>query len=426
MKFTIAVFLIVSLAASAFAQEHSGVQTVTLRSLLKELIAHNAELQAWRRQSDAMEARVGIAGTLDDPELTYMREQMPGFRWTDAEMQQVELMQMVRFPTKLAGEKTIASMGAEQSLHEYTGKALEVIARFRSAYAELWFAQQALRLNRENASLVTQVTTIVRTRFGNGEAMLQDVLKANVELAKLDNQQTSLRQQEISAMTMLLGLLNRSSGDSLGVAILPDSLDNVVAVDTLRSRALRSQPMVLRDSLSVEQSRIMLTLAKSEYLPDFKFGLRYVTAPMGDFRGWSISAGITLPFAPWTLGKSAARVSEAEASVRQSESAFMATRTMVLASITDVFSRVASTRQQIETYRKNILPQARTALKASLTAYQGGTTDFLMLIDAYRTLVELSMESLMLRMQYEQASAELDRQVGMEMSGLPAYERSSQ
>jgi outer membrane protein TolC len=60
-----------------------------------------------------------------------------------------------------------------------------------------------------------------------------------------------------------------------------------------------------------------------------------------------------------------------------------------------------------------ILPQAQQSLKASITAYQNGRTDFLMLFDAYRTLVELSMESLMVRMQFEQAVAELERQVGV-------------
>jgi hypothetical protein len=31
--------------------------------------------------------------------------------------------------------------------------------------------------------------------------------------------------------------------------------------------------------------------------------LEYVSSPMTGFRGWSLAAGITLPFSFWTLGK---------------------------------------------------------------------------------------------------------------------------
>jgi cobalt-zinc-cadmium efflux system outer membrane protein len=85
---------------------------------------------------------------------------------------------------------------------------------------------------------------------------------------------------------------------------------------------------------------------------------------------------------------------------------------MVTSEITDLYYRVESAKRQIETYRTVILPQARQSVQASVAAYQTGRTDFLMLIDAYRTLVDLSMERLMLRMQFEQEVAELERAAG--------------
>ncbi|HCV42434.1 MAG TPA: hypothetical protein DGH68_03050 [Bacteroidetes bacterium] len=134
---------------------------------------------------------------------------------------------------------------------------------------------------------------------------------------------------------------------------------------------------------------------------------------MGDFRGWSIIAGVSLPFAPWTLGKANARVDEATATVSRSSATLNASRNMVLSNVRDFYFRSQSARSQLDSYRTVVLPQAQLSLKASLTAYQNGRTDFLMLIDAYRMLVELSTESLMVRMQFEQAKSELGRQVGV-------------
>ena len=384
-----------------------------LNDLVAEALRNNPEILASLHQVDAVHAKVGQAGSLDDPELTYMREEMPGFRWNEASMQKIELMQMFRFPSKLSKETEIAEINAEHSHHEHYEKELEIVARLKSAYYELWFVQQSLALNQENVRLLQQFVSIAKTKFGVGDASLQDVLKANVELAKLENQETMFQQQEQSAKSMLISILNRQPNDTLGVASLTDSVVFTLSLDTLRQLALRSRPMLLHDSLAVEESRAMLSLSKSEYLPDLKLGVQYVTAPMGDFRGWSIIAGISLPFAPWTLAKANSRVEEATATISKSSATFNASRNMVLSNVGDLYYRAQSAKQQINSYRTTILPQARQSLKASITAYQNGRTDFLMLIDAYRMLVEFSMESLMVRMQCEQAVSELERQVGV-------------
>ncbi len=388
-------------------------QSLDLHRLIEEALKNNPEIQASLHQVDAAHARVGQAGTLDAPELTYMREEMPGFRWNQSEMQKVELMQMFRFPSKLSKETEIAEINAEHSHHDHYEKELEVIAKLKSAYFELWFVQQTMVLNRENARLLQQFVTIAKTKFGVGDASLQEVLKANVELAKLENQSIVLQQQERSAKAMLMAILNRQQIDTLGVAVLQDSVVFKTTLDWLQQGAFRSRPMLLHDSLAVEESRAMLSLSKREYLPDFKLGIQYVTAPMREFRGWSISVGITLPFAPWTLGKASARIEEATATISRSAATLNASRNMVLSSIKDLYFKVQSAKRQLDSYRTVILPQAQQSLKASMTAYQNGRTDFLMLVDAYRTLVELSMESLMVRMQFEQAVAELERQVGV-------------
>jgi outer membrane protein TolC len=342
-----------------------------------------------------------------------MREQMPGFRWNEANMQKIELMQMFRFPSKLSKETEIAEIDAEHSHHEFHEKELEIIARLKSAYYELWFVQQSRGLNMENVRLLRQFVSIAKTKFGVGDASLQDVLKANVELAKLENQGTILQQQEQSVRALLGSILNRHPDDSLGIAVLPDSIMVPLSLDSLRQLALQSRPMLLHDSLAVEESRAMLSLSRSEYLPDLKIGIQYVTSPAGDFRGWSIIAGVSLPFAPWTVSKANSRVDEATATVSMSSAALNTSRNIVLSSIKDLYARSQSAKRQIDSYRNVILPQAKQSLKASITAYENGRTDFLMLVDAYRTLVELSMESLMVRMQFEQAVAGLERQVGV-------------
>jgi outer membrane protein TolC len=170
--------------------------------------------------------------------------------------------------------------------------------------------------------------------------------------------------------------------------------------------------MVVHDSMMIAETRAMVSMAKQEYLPDFKIGLQYMTEPMGQFKGWTVTAGVMLPFAPWTLGKASARVEEAEAALEKTQADFEATRSMVAATVRDDYFRAMSAKTQLDNFTNLIVPKTQQALQASLAAYQTGKTDFLMLLDSYRMLVELSMEKLMLRMQYEQAVASLRRHVG--------------
>lgn len=407
------VVLILALLPAGVAMTQSMPDTLSLNALVQEALINNPELKAFELNRDMMDARVGSVGVMPDAELTFMREEMPGFRWRDAAMQKLELMQMIPFPGKLGKESAIANIQAEHAHHEHMEKANEVLANLRSMYFELWFFQQSIALNRKNASLLNQFTAVAQTRYGVGATPQQDVLKAYVEIARLDNQLVTLRQQELSAKAMLMSLLNRRAGDTLGIAVVHEFAPGLPSLDTLNQLAYKFRGMLLHDSLSIEEAGHMKALAQNEYLPDFKLGLAYLKMPNHtDFTAWSVSAGITLPFLPWSLSRTGAKVEEASIGMEMAKEKLNNTRNMIRANITDLYYKAQSLKQQLANYTTVIVPQTEQALRASMTAYQTGRTDFLMLIDSYRMLVELSMEKVMIRMQFEQTVAHLKREVG--------------
>jgi len=341
-----------------------------------------------------------------------MREEMPGFRYSEAMYSRLELMQMVRFPTKLSTQGELARIQAEHAHHDHLEKINEVLEKLKSSYYELWFLQQNIVLTQENVRLMKQFSRIAQTRYGVGSGSQQEFLKSQVELAKLENELIVLRQKELSTKAMLMAILNRAPEDTVGLAVIPEEVVFRPTLDTLQTLALQHRAMLKHDSLSIDESQTMRSLAKQEYLPDLRFGLEYVTGPVDGFRGWSVTAGLTIPFMPWTLGKASARVEEATASIKRNTATYNASRNMVLADVRDLYFKVDADKRQLNAYRQIILPQAQQSLSASLAAYQSGRADFLMLIDAYRTLAELKMNYFMTRMEFEQTIAELERMVG--------------
>jgi outer membrane protein TolC len=170
--------------------------------------------------------------------------------------------------------------------------------------------------------------------------------------------------------------------------------------------------MLIHDSLNVYESGLNLDLMKKEYLPDFRVSLEYVRMPALMENRWSVSAGITLPFAPWTLSKASSRVQEATEERLSLSSTYEASKRMVEAQIKDNYAKVEAYRSEMNAYEKKVLPQIGQSLQSLLREYQSNQASFLMLLDSYRMQQDAEMEAAMARMRYEQALASLERSIG--------------
>ncbi|MEK7669797.1 MAG: TolC family protein, partial [Bacteroidota bacterium] len=364
-----------------FGQE---TQSEELQFLVIEALTRNPEVAAATIQMRVAERRIPQASALDDPQLIFKLMEIPGANFNQATYANVELMQMIRFPTKLSKQRDIAVVQAEHAHHDHIERELEIVARLKSTYAMLQYARAALRLNQENQKLLEQIQTAATTQYSVGKASQQDVLKTSVELAKLRAEEASLQQEVITAESMLRALLNRPTTSPVGeLEILPvEPLRQ--PLDTLLYYASVNRPMLIHDSLTVVESNLNLDLKQQEYLPDLKLSLEYVRMPVAMENRWSFNAGITIPFAPWTLSKASSRVEEAEAQTLVQQSNLQWSRRMVDALIREAYAKVKAAEFEVYTYEKTILPQSEQSVRAQLTEYQTGKTSFIMLLDSYR------------------------------------------
>ncbi len=390
-----------------------AADTTRIWDLVEESLDRNPEIEAARRQMAVMGAKVAQEASLPPPELIFMREGMPSFRYSEAMFSRVEIMQMLQFPAKLSTRREIAEINADHAHHDHMEKEFDVLFRLKSAYAELWYLQQSIALARRNGEFLQQALAVVRSRYGTGSAGEEDVLKASVESARNDNLVVSLRQRELSMKSMIMAILDRADSDTLGTAIMPDSLGLNVSLDTLMVRGMDYRPMLQHDSLAVMEQKVLLSQARQEYIPDLRIGLQYMSAPLTGFNGWTVTAGITLPFAPWALGARSAKVDESEAGIGRAAAALAASRAMVRAEIRDRYSRAVADKHQVETYRTAMLPRAEAARQSALASYRAGRGDLLMVLDSCRMLSDLTMEALMLRMDFARSIAGLEQEIGV-------------
>src|SRR5712692_977410 len=117
MKYILIVIVLLTYSFNVFCQEDSVTvdesMEMDLQFLIAEALVNNPEIQAGAYQMEVMEAKVPQARGIDDPELKFMREDMPGFRYNEAMFSRLELMQTLRFPTKLSTQGELARIRAE-------------------------------------------------------------------------------------------------------------------------------------------------------------------------------------------------------------------------------------------------------------------------------------------------------------------------
>ena len=407
------VFLCLFLLTPELCFGAGNIKAESIAAMIQEALANNPEIRSASARIKMTDQLVPQASSLDDPEISFQLMEIPGFQFDRAMYANLGIEQMIPYPAKLGKRKAIASVEGEHARRERGELVLRVIAQLKVDYAMLWFSRVSLDLNRENQKLLQEVLQLARTQYSAGKATQQEVLRANIELERLRTDERSIESDASKSEAMLRVALNRPSSASIGDVELPPFLPLPYTSMELIEFARNHRPMVINDSLSVVESGLKVGLMNEEYIPDFSVSLQYVTYPGYTRSTWTAMVGVSIPFAPWTLSKSSAKVQEAAAEEEMNQAAFDATQNMVNARIQEAYSNVRSLESKVTSFTSTILPETEQALQATLADYQTGRTSFLMLLDTYRMSQEVRMEAAMARMNYERAIALLEQQVGV-------------
>ena len=417
MKIAFAILLsLVLLSTSCFTQGHSersvSEQQENIQTLIEEAISQNPEIAVEFHKMNAADQRIPQAGTLADPELVFKLMEIPGMEFNKAMYANVEFMQMVPFPTKLAIQRSVAEALSQHARHDHMEKVVQVVADLKTALAMLWFGRESIEINRANQELLQRVLKIVETSYSVGKASQQEIFRTNIELSKLSADEARIQGEIISAENMLRRILNRPADHPIGLV----SLDQAVPLPPLAALvtfAEQNRPMLIHDSLNVVERAMNVRLMKEEYIPDLKFSAEYVRLPMTMENRWSFSAGITLPFAPWSLAKASARVQEAESERLMLASMYTASRSMVQSQIRSKYSTLRAIETQLQKLQQVALPQLSQSIDLLLTDYETGRTSYLMVLDGYRMYNEMKVDRAMALMNYHETLAGLEREVGV-------------
>jgi outer membrane protein TolC len=246
--------------------------------------------------------------------------------------------------------------------------------------------------------------------YAVGSTGQQDVLRAQVEVARMGEEIARMGQMRLAAATRLNALLGRDAATPVGPVQLPDAAaDSLALPDTLIAQGLGARPALRAGMERVTAAEAALSAARRELLPDIEVGVVLQRRPaFPDMM--SLMVGVNLPL---FAGARQLPMRREMAAMREMAAAELDNlRNETAARIIELRARATQDANLGRLYRTSILPQAGAAVRAALSGYRVGRVTFMQLVDNQMTVNRYEIETYRLLADYHQALGELEALVG--------------
>jgi outer membrane protein, heavy metal efflux system len=409
-------------AAPAASEPTGG--PVAVETLVREALGRNPEISAARHEHEAAEQRTASSRSLEDPmlELGVVNAPLPSFnlRREDMTMKMLGLTQKLPFPGKRALRQAVAAADSASISSAVDETANRVARDVRVAYEELRLACTTERVLTRTRDVLRDFVSIATARFEVSQASQSDVLRAQTQVAQIQQELLQIGQQRVARDSELKRLLGRLEA---GPPIVPTTATLVplrADTDTLAREATERRPQLLALDALVRKNDREIELAQREYYPDFELRLGYgqrERTPDGMPRDDMITMTVAVNLPLWRKSRLEPRVAEARAMRQQAAAMADAQRLDTRASLEQQFAVESQTRESVALYRTTLLPQVRAVVQSALGAYRVGRVDFLTLLDAQMKEFEAMRGEAAMVAGHNKAIAEIDFLTGAAPTG---------
>lgn len=386
---------------------------VRLEEYLRDAALHNAGLKSsfenWR---SAMLA-VGPAGTLEDPRLTY------GYFIEEVETRvgpqkhRLGIMQMFPWFGTLEARTDAAAATAKAARQRYEARKLALFQQTKHAFYEYAYLAKAVEIAEQNLALLSHFEQVAQARYRTAAAAHPDIIRAQIELATLEENLTSLREMRFPISEGLSAILNRPEGALLPWPVREEAQLVTVDIKQVEQTLLQSNPELKSIRFEMAAARSRAELADKRFYPNLSLGLDWIItdeARMPNTWGSGrdpIVAMVSLNIPIWTDSYKA-QADQARSQIRRIRHEKEQKELDLAAEVSRTIFDLDDRRRKADLYSKILIPKAREMVRASEDAYRSGNLDFLSLIDAQR-------QQLMFELAYERSvTSHLQQQARLE------------
>jgi outer membrane protein, heavy metal efflux system len=417
---------------------HARAQSVD--SLVQEAFRNNTSVKSLEYQVQASGFRAQSAGALPAPTIGIEMSQVPTGSanvWNDAISNNLSVSQMFMLGGKLSAMSEVEKRKGKL-LEENVGTLrAQVRARVKINYYQLWLIDRQIELQQRSSSLLSELIHSLQSQVLTNRMRQADLYSIQAELASEKAKSREMLAKRAGLQNTLNALLGR---DDLTLTVSTDTAAPPVmfmlSETELSDRLRHTNPSLIAMNRMKEMNEAEIDATGKELYPDIMVQAMLMRMPNGMIltggprstdmiqqsaagmamprTDWmySLMASISLPFAPWSSGRSTAKSDELRSTIQSLEAETNAMEREMLASLRSALSRFVSADSLAHLYETEILPLTRRAAEAQLVAYRTGQVPISTVLDSRRMEFMKQSDYLMVQVDRQMALADIEMMVG--------------
>jgi outer membrane protein TolC len=410
------------LTSSAYTLEQPGDANapVELEDYLAFAALNNAGLKVAFEQWKIAVEQVPQAKSLPDPKFTY------GYFIEEVETRvgpqqnKLEIMQTFPWFGEIEARTDAAAAAAKAARKRYEAVKLKLFADVKDAFHEYTYLAKAIEIAKENLALIQHFEEVARTKYMAAATGHPDVIRAQIELARLEDNLNTLEELRKPIVARLNAVLNRQSLEMLPWPGKAEFRTAKISRDKMIESLRLKNPELEALDFKLEAAKDGIKLAKKNFWPDVGVGVGWTDTESAMNSGTRDSGKdpiilmFTMNLPIWREGYKAAEL-QAKANVLKASHQKKDTENTIIARAERALYDFQDTNRKRKLYRDVLIPKAEELLGASETAYKAGTIDFLSLINAQQKLLEFQLHYQRATTDNQQELARLEMLVGTEL-----------
>jgi outer membrane protein TolC len=399
---------------------HAADTDATLNAYITTALENNQALRAAFDDWQAALEQAPQSSALPNPKIQWTHFVEEVQTRTGPQHNRFSLSQEIPWKGKRAHARIIAEIHAEMTWWVAEELRLEIIQNLKRAYYEYAYLAESIRIVGDNIMLLHNLEPIVQARVRGG-ASQGDLLKLQIEIAKLEDEREALTRLRPAQSRQLGAILNYSRADILPWPELAPPDDRSYRVAELMKSLDTNNAALKRLQHQIRKADHHVTHVELDKRPDFTVGITYIDThhAVGAMKPsdsgsdpFSIDFGMSIPI--WHK-KNNARVRQAKSQHSSVRRTLAQKRFDLHAELEMQVYHLEDAARRITLYKDTLIPRTMQAVEIMQVEYQSGNAALLDIIDSERELLSFEKSYWSAVRDYRQRLADLEGLCGGEL-----------
>ncbi|MDO8301753.1 MAG: TolC family protein, partial [Sedimentisphaerales bacterium] len=336
--------------------EPNDVNRLTdISSYLRHAELHNAALAASFEEWQMAIEQVPQAKALPDPKFTYKLETR-----RSPHGQTFGISQMLPWFGTIEAATGMATASQQAAQQRYQSQRLKLFAEVKGAFYDYAFLARQLEIAKANLELLKHFEEVSRTRYAASQATQPDVIRAQIEIATMENEIGNIERFREPVAARLDSILNRPAVPPLAWPQQEKFKDVELNHQQLVALLIRNNPQLCAKDFEIAAAQKNLELAKKKFYPQMEVGVEAMyqsEATMGEGKQpLYATVSFTLPL--WRDSYSASQ-RQASAQIRKVRQEKTQTQNDLVKDTQGVLYDYENSVRKVKLYRDTLIPKTK-------------------------------------------------------------------